>query len=103
MRSERHMKPLLGLAIQEAVHLAIIDCCDPDRTPEQQMEWEYDIYAIPSEQLAQMDPIALAQNVACRLMGPGGWRIGDMYTGNATPRRPPDAGPSRFPRQASGP
>lgn len=102
---DRSMKPLLGKLIQEAVHLALIDCCLADAqdralraggtwtlvehqevTERIRAQWADDVYAIPSECMAGIDPGALAQNVAVRLLGPGGWTIGDTYAGNATAR-----------------
>jgi hypothetical protein len=43
-----------------------------------------DEYAGP--QYVDFDPGALAQNVACRLLGTGGWNVGGIYAGNATDR-----------------
>lgn len=95
---DRHMKPLLGTAVDEAVKLALIDSV---RVPEGDMErsptdaerraWAWDIYAMPSECLATMDPGALAQNVAVRLLGPGGWAVGGVYSPNASPHQIVDA------------
>lgn len=99
---KRTMKPMLAECIHQAVHLALIDSVLPDEnadgetfeeraglwTEEQQNAMESDIYAIPSEAIAKMDPGALCQNIACRLLGTGGWMLptpdGPMYTGNAT-------------------
>jgi hypothetical protein len=93
---------MLAACIQEAVHLALIDSVGPEAdpkaeslerragvwTPEERAAMEADIYAIPPEAIARMSPMALAQNVACRLLGTGGWELptpnGPMYTGNAT-------------------
>lgn len=80
------MKPLLGLAIQEAVKRAILDCMPPESTDEERLKWLWDLYSIPEAHWAQIDPGALARNVVCRLLGTGGWQIGKMYAGNATPR-----------------
>lgn len=55
-------------------------------TDEQKAEMRRDIHAMPSEAMAEIDPAALAQNVACRLLGAGGWVVGGLYGGNATPR-----------------
>jgi hypothetical protein len=104
---ERSMKPMLGKLVEEAVHLALIDCCLGDAMNEVierdgvdawlaasdavKTEWAYDIFAIPSKYIARMDPLALAQNVAVRLLGPGGWMVGGVYAGNATSREILDA------------
>lgn len=80
---ETNMKPLLGLAVQEAVKLALVDTAA--KTDEQRFEWTWDIYAMPDDALVGIDPGALAQNVACRLLGSGGWFSGTTYAGNATP------------------
>lgn len=87
------MKPLLGLAVQEAVKLAIIDSViipdeDGDRYPSDQEreQWKMDIYSMPRGCLETMDPGALAQNVSVRLLGGGGWFANGVYTGNASPR-----------------
>lgn len=100
----RSMKPMLSKCVQQAVHLALIDSVGPEPNPdgatleereglwteEQRAAMELDIYAIPSDALARMSPMALAQNVAVRLLGAGGWELptpnGPMYTGNATTR-----------------
>jgi len=91
MDPQRSMKPLLALAIREALHLALIDSATPPRsdhadigdwTPEQVAAMRSDIHAIPLD----FDPEALAQNLACRLLGTGGWSLGDLYSPNATPQ-----------------
>lgn len=102
--AERTMKPMLGACIEQAVHLALIDSATPPQkldgealeeraglwSNEQRAAMEADIYAIPSEALAGMDPRALAQNICNRLLGPGGWTLptpdGPLYTGTATTR-----------------
>lgn len=95
---ERNMKPALATLVQEAVCLALIDSAVPHDedgkerfwTDEERQAMEHDIFAMPGEALAEMDPIALAQNVAVRLLGRGGWELptiaGPIYTGNATAR-----------------
>jgi hypothetical protein len=100
-RVERTMKPMLAVLIREAVHMALIDSAIPQDTPDadgqsrlwtddERLGFARDIYAIPSEAIAAMSPEALAQNVATRLLGTGGWFLpggdGPIYTGNATPR-----------------
>lgn len=87
------MKPLLGLAIQEAVKLALIDSVfvptpDGERVPtdDERRAWSWDIHSMPDECMARMDPTALGQNVAVRLLGSGGWHSSGVYSGNATPR-----------------
>lgn len=85
---EVSMKPLIGLAIQEAVKLALIDCLDPHQvTDEDRMRYRWDIHSVPDELWAGIDPTALAQNVACRLIGTGGWTVNGVYAGNATPKQ----------------
>lgn len=99
---ERTMKPMLAACVKQALHLALIDSVLPEPDPnaesfearaglwtdQQKAAMEADIYAIPSSALAAMDPGALAQNLACRLFGFGGWALptpdGPIYTGNAT-------------------
>ena len=101
---DRSMKPLLGKLIEEAVHLALIDCCiaigterglpEPPWTIDQHREvnerlkaaWHHDIYAIPSEVIAEMDPVAFAQCLSVRLLGSGGWMVEGVYAGNASAR-----------------
>src|SRR5688572_826888 len=93
---EVSLKPLLAVAVQEAVKLALIDSAIPPRkapdgqygfwTDEEIEEFKRNIYAIPSESIAAMDPGALARNVAVRLLGSGGWHLPAGYTGNMTPR-----------------
>lgn len=91
----RHsMRCLLSVAVQEAVTLALIDTARPrdangqDRfwTDDEKLAMRRNIYAMPDEALGNMDPGALARNVACRLLGTGGWIVGGVYAGNATPR-----------------
>jgi hypothetical protein len=95
VESRHSMRCLLALAVQEAVKLALIDSVGPPTddehpyglwTDEERAAMRRDIHAIPSEAIAQMDPMALAQNVACRLLGYGGWTVGGLYSPNATPR-----------------
>jgi hypothetical protein len=102
VESRHSMRCLLALAVQEAVKLALIDsvlCCEMDevierdgvdawdeRGDEVRAAWRRDIHAIPSRHIAQMDPMALAQNVSCRLLGYGGWMVGGLYAPNASPR-----------------
>lgn len=96
---EHSMKALLSVAITEAVKLALIDSCvapprnleDMDRCDARKAELLWDIYKITPEELGSMDPGALAQNVCCRLLGTGGWVVGRVYAGNATPREILDA------------
>jgi hypothetical protein len=90
------MKPLLGALVKEAVKLALIDSVMPTErepngqtrlpTDEEQRRWREDIHSIPAAYIANMDPLALAQNVACRLLGTGGWSVNGVYGGNASPR-----------------
>ena len=99
---ERTLKPMLSACIEQALHLALIDCATPPQNPdgetieekaglwtdEQRAKLEEDIYAIPAEALAGMDARALAQRLSHYLLGPGGWVLptpnGPLYTGNAT-------------------
>lgn len=100
------LKPLLGLAVSEAVKLALIDSvmvpCAPEDsdttgrparvpTDEERARWQANIYSMPDECMAQMDPGALAKNVANRLLGGGGWTVRGVYSGNASPREILDA------------
>jgi hypothetical protein len=95
-RGSASMKPLLAVALKQALHWALIDSAavhDPDNadctdgtrlpTPEEREAWGWDLYAIP---LSHIDPGALAQNLAVRLLGSGGWFLGGEYTGNMSPR-----------------
>ena len=63
------MKPLLAVAVHEALRLAIQDCMMPE-----------------DKTLADVDLDALAQNLCCRLFGTGGWSVRGVYSGNATPQ-----------------
>ena len=91
MKNDHSMKCLLAVAVNEAVHLALVDSVMPpdDRlpTPDERESMLNDVHAIPREWLAMMSPEALAQNVCCRLLGYGGWEVGGIYAGNATPRQ----------------
>lgn len=88
----RHsMKPLLAVAIKEAVMWALVDSVfvptdDGDRVPtdDERARWLLQPYAIPGDSLGTMDVMALAQNVALRLLGPGGWYVNGVYGGNAS-------------------
>lgn len=105
---ELSMKPMLADCVKEAVRLALVDACWPvdeqkgtDRaeswTDAERLEFRRNIHALPSSALSKMDPEALAQNVAVRLLGTGGWVLPDprggvpIYTGNATTREVFDA------------
>lgn len=89
------MKPLLSVAIHEAVNLALIDSCveppkdlsDAEQTRYQSRKEElrWDIFKLTDEEMAWMDPKALAKNICCRLLGTGGWEVNGVYAGNATP------------------
>lgn len=92
-----NMKPLLGMAVKEAVKLALIDSVpipddpnlgaieDLNRKTELRRLWAWDIRQMPAELLSEIDPDALGQNVGCRLLGTGGWFSNGVYAGNATP------------------
>ena len=95
-RGSASMKPMLAVVLKQALHWALIDsaavydpenadCTDGTRlpTPEEREAWGWSINAIP---LAHIGPDALAQNLAVRLLGSGGWHIGGLYAGNASPR-----------------
>lgn len=87
--AERTLKPMLAEVIQEAAHLAFLRSVE--LTPEQRERAEQDIFAIPAAAMADMDPMAFCQNLACVLLGTGGWFLpdsqgGEVYTGNATAR-----------------
>lgn len=107
MVRDRSMKPLLAVAVEEAVRLAFVDSCLAcemdtviaaegvdawmERADEVRARWSRDPDSIPDEYVADMSRGAFAQNLCCRLLGTGGWQIGDMYTGNATPQEIFDA------------
>jgi len=100
---DTHMKPLLAVAVREAVVLAIIDSVatveikDGDidawmaESDAQRGRLAFDIYQITPEEWGSIDPGALAQNVACRLFGDGGWTVNGVCSGNASPREVLDA------------
>ena len=102
------MKPLLFKVVDQAVKLAIIDCCgfvptdDGWRrsTQEEREEWLADIYKVPAEAWNAIDPGALMQNISCRLFGKGGWAVGDIYSGNAPAA---DVFLATFPQQDTSP
>ena len=84
--NDTHMKPLLSVAIHEAVKLAIVDCLDPDKvTDEDRIVYRKDNHKIPGDLWKSIDPTALAQNICCRLLGTGGWEVNNVYAGNASP------------------
>ena len=93
------LKPLLAVAIHEAVAWALVDSTDPelagltesfkagdDNFAKTRAGWVLDPHSIPAEALASIDPTALAQNIANRLLGTGGWETGGIYHGNASPQ-----------------
>lgn len=83
---ERHNRAALSALIQDAVHKALIDSvlaievdaiCDGKEiecwgraSDDLRREWEANVHLIPNRLFAQMDPQALAQNVAYRMLGP---------------------------------
>lgn len=99
------LKPLLAVAIHEAVAWAIVDSTDPelagdlladitgkdDTYSRTRARWVLDPHSIPAEALASIDPVALAQNITIRLLGRGGWETGGIYHGNASPQQTFDA------------
>ena len=104
------MRCMLSKCINEAVKLAIIDCVGSDqmdsyrrrypkdtweqtfaRCDAERAEWLRDIYQVPEELWARIDPGALASNVSCRLIGYGGWTVGGVYGGNGTIQQIADA------------
>lgn len=105
MDNETHMKPLLATAVTEAVKLAIVDSLPVEwpvnafvegteeclERQEKKRNWLWDPYSIPQEHWNGIDPMALAQNICCRLLGKGGWEVNGVYSGNATPREILDA------------
>lgn len=98
------LKPLLAVAIHEAVAWALVDSTDPelagctesfvngdDNFRKTRAGWVLNPHTIPAEALASIDPSALAQNICVRLLGPGGWDAGGIYHGNASPQQTFDA------------
>lgn len=98
------LKPLLAVAIHEAVAWALVDSTDPelagctasfvngdDNFAKTRASWVLDPHSIPAEALASIDPTALAQNITTRLLGSGGWETGGIYHGNASPQQTFDA------------
>lgn len=89
------LKPLLMVAVREAVKLALIDSVHPPGrdaegrglvpTPDEKREWLLDPGKIPESYMATLDPDVLARNVGLRLLGTGGWIIGDTYTAHSSP------------------
>jgi hypothetical protein len=95
------MRALLMVAIKEAVKLALIDSIvlrepDPETgqsrglSDEERRACNWDVYQLPEGDWT-FDPGALAQNVACRLLGKGDWTARGVYAGNATPQEILDA------------
>lgn len=70
MTSDVTMKPLLAVAIKEALRLAIDDS-----------QMDGDMY------LRDIDLDALAINLCLRLLGTGGWMVRGAYAGNASPQQ----------------
>ena len=91
------MKPLLGELVQEAVKLAIIDSVSFgslsemgvdayfEHTKKRRAALYVNIFNVTDEEWASINPMALAMNVACRLLGSGGWDVRGVYGGNASP------------------
>lgn len=98
------MKPMLAEVLREALVLACIDSSFApeidedgacwigaydtaeewmDATEEFKRQWRANPYEIP---LDRIDIEALAQNLAVRLLGSGGWFLNGVYTGNASNR-----------------
>lgn len=109
------MKPMLGALVQEAVLLAIVDSvalptdetgglealtASLDRNAARREALRADVFLLTDEEWASIDPKAQAQNVACRLLGPGGWTVRGVYGGNASPGELLEA---TFQRPYSGP
>ncbi len=91
MSDDIHMKPVLAKAIEHAFVLAVSDCLPPPERPDDMDRYDarkrvvqLDVYKITDEEWAQIDPMALAQNLCCRLLGTGGWQVGGVYSANAT-------------------
>ena len=90
-QTDTNMKPLLGKLIERAVVLAISDCIAPpnefsgmDGYSKRRRDIQRSVYNISEEDWAQIDPMALAKNVCCRLLGMGGWEVNGVYSANAT-------------------
>lgn len=98
------MKPMLAGVLREALILAAIDAaffpeideggsCQinqyetfeewDDATEALQRQWRMNPHQIPLERISIE---ALAQNLAVRMFGSGGWNLGGAYTGNMSPR-----------------
>lgn len=103
------MKPMLADVLREALILAAIDSSFApeidedgacwigayetfeewnDATEELKRQWRSNPYKIPLERI---DIEALAQNLAVRMFGSGGWTVAGGYTGNMNPRQVFDA------------
>lgn len=81
------MKPLLGKMVIEALRRSIARCLPPETMPERRQEILYDPYCATKEEWNSLDWMALAQSMNVILFGSGGWRVGDIYGPNATPRQ----------------
>lgn len=92
MNDQIDMKPLLGKLIERAFVFAVSDCIAPPEQPgkdqddydKRKLAIQRDVYNVTDEDWAQIDPMALAQNVCCRLLGTGGWSVNGVYAPNAT-------------------
>ena len=63
------MKPLLSVAVKEALKLALNDTIISG-----------------DARLCDLDLDALGQALCCRLLGYGGWDVQGVYAGNASPQ-----------------
>ena len=89
--NDTNMKPLLSKLIERAFVLAVSDCIAPpvgfddqDDYDKRKAAVQRDVYSISAEDWAQIDAMALAQNLCCRLLGKGGWEVNGVYSANAT-------------------
>jgi hypothetical protein len=79
------MKPLLAAALDEAFRIAVVDSI-PELTDERRIAIFRDIYRMTEAEWGSIAPVALRQNIACRLFGSGGWSVRGVYSGNANAR-----------------
>lgn len=99
---EASMKPLLMVAVQEAVKLAFIDsvtvptpdgngnlCDGRERFPtaDERRSWAWNLDAMPDEVRATASLDVVARNTGLRLFGGGGFTVNGVYAGNATPQQ----------------
>ena len=88
------MKGVLSEAIQEALLWAVADSCiDPMHADYEGRREELilNVDSMTDGERAGLSFGVLAQNLACRLLGSGGWTINGVYTGNASTQQVVDA------------